>query len=468
MTSRRFQIKELTMLAAILLLAAVFRYWQIGQYPLALHFDELINGLIVQDLLRGKLPEMLTFYRARELMIFYVMAPAVYFFGPTPGALRFATASVSLALVGTNFLLARELLGRKMGVLLALITATTIWPIYHGRLATRSILVPLVMGIGLYFAVLAWRGRKKWQWALAGIFLGGVFYTYASNFFIIPTLILTVVGLFIFDRAAFMERKWELVGVGLVVIAVGLPILIFRAFNPPYEIGSPTILSVFYPGQSAFDFIKTVATQTVLVGRMFVLKGDYNIRHNIARRPVFDLLMALPFLVGVVLAWKRPTRRAAALYALWLFVWLVPTFLAKDAPHFLRASGALVSIFVWPALGLRELQSVIRRRAGAWVGLMVAAAVLGGSILITTHDYIFSNFLASPEVTEEFFGKEIVPILEFNRKYHVGWVGDNLFALPAPTTPTPEQLKEAADLPQPYAQYLDPWLFDPNWRQYPP
>src|SRR3990172_5327625 len=132
----KFPLTELGALAAIVLVAAIFRYWQIGTYPQALHFDEAINGLVTQDLLRGQLPELLTYDRAREPIIFYVMALPVYFLGPTPGALRVATASVSLALVAGVFLLARELFGRKIGLLTALVCAITVWPIYHGRLAT--------------------------------------------------------------------------------------------------------------------------------------------------------------------------------------------------------------------------------------------------------------------------------------------------------------------------------------------
>ncbi len=79
---------EFVTLAAIVFLAAVFRYWQINEYPKAIHYDEVINGLVVQDLLRGILPELLTYDRAREPIIFYVMTPFVWLLGPTPGALR--------------------------------------------------------------------------------------------------------------------------------------------------------------------------------------------------------------------------------------------------------------------------------------------------------------------------------------------------------------------------------------------
>ncbi|MBI5713183.1 MAG: glycosyltransferase family 39 protein [Chloroflexi bacterium] len=137
---------ELATLAAIVLLAAVFRYWQINEYPRALHLDEAISGLVAQDILRGNLPDLLV-YDGNEPLIFYIMAVPIYFFGPTPGALRVATESISLALVISVYLLARELFNRKIGLLTAFICAISVWGIYHGRLATRSILVPVVISL---------------------------------------------------------------------------------------------------------------------------------------------------------------------------------------------------------------------------------------------------------------------------------------------------------------------------------
>jgi len=148
--------KTIFTLAAIVILAAVFRYWQINEYPRALHLDEAISGLVAQDILRGKLPELLV-YDGNEPLIFYIMAVPLYFFGPTPGALRVATESISLALVISVYLLAQELFDRKIGLLTAFICAINVWGIYHGRLATRSILVPVIISLALYFAVRAWR-----------------------------------------------------------------------------------------------------------------------------------------------------------------------------------------------------------------------------------------------------------------------------------------------------------------------
>ena len=456
--------KTIFTLAAIVILAAVFRYWQINEYPRALHLDEAISGLVAQDILRGKLPELLV-YDGNEPLIFYIMAVPLYFFGPTPGALRVATESISLALVISVYLLAQELFDRKIGLLTAFICAINVWGIYHGRLATRSILVPVIISLALYFAVRAWRKGQWHYWILTGIILGAVFYTYTSSVFVIPALLLTLIGVIIFDRRAVVQYKWKILLAAAIIVVVGLPMWMYQATHTIVSAGRPSQLTMFYAGQSASELIYTISTQGFLVARMFFIKADANIRHNIPNRPVFDVLLAIPFLIGFVSgALQKKYRGAAALCFVWLLVWLVPSFLSKDAPHFLRSSGALAFIFIFPALGLVWLRNTLLTRLNKVTSVALVAALIGGSTLITAHDYIFSGFLSSQVLYEEFFGNDSKSILELNQKLNSGWVGDNLIALPKPANPPSI---EANKLPQPYAQYLIPWLYDPDkLRQY--
>lgn len=475
MPSKKFTRLELVTLMAVILLAAVFRYWQINEYPKAIHYDEVINGLVVQDLLRGILPELLTYDRAREPIIFYVMTPFVWLLGPTPGALRVATESISLAVVIGVFFFTRELFNRKVAFIAALLCAVNVWASYHGRLATRSILVPLMLTLALTTGIKAWRSRNaksstsrnigdvafqnKW-WIISGIFFGGVFYTYASNLFIIPAVFVTLAALFVYDRKAVLDRKWQILTLAIIMFAIGTAIFIFRYTHPASGPGRPMILSVFYEGQSLEDFVKTFVTQSVLIGRMFFIKGDLQMRHNIPGRPAFDFLMAIPFMLGIVIGlWKKEWRYKTILALMWLSVWLMPSFVAKDAPHFLRSSGALATIFIFPALGLMWLREQLLTRLNKVTSVALVTALIGGSTLITTHDYIFSGFLSSEKLYEEFFGNDSKSILELNQRMNSGWVGDNLIALPKPANPPSI---EANKLAQPYAQYLIPWLYDPD------
>jgi 4-amino-4-deoxy-L-arabinose transferase-like glycosyltransferase len=456
--------KTIFTLAAIVILAAVFRYWQINEYPRALHLDEAISGVVAQDILRGKLPELLV-YDGNEPLIFYIMAVPLYFFGPTPGALRVATESISLALVISVYLLAQELFDRKIGLLTAFICAINVWGIYHGRLATRSILVPVIISLALYFAVRAWRKGQWHYWILTGIIFGAVFYTYTSSVFVIPALLLTLIGVIIFDRRAVVQYKWKILLAAAIIVVVGLPMWMYQATHTIVSAGRPSQLTMFYAGQSASELIYTISTQGFLVARMFFIKADANIRHNIPNRPVFDVLLAIPFLIGFVSgALQKKYRGAAALCFVWLLVWLVPSFLSKDAPHFLRSSGALAFIFIFPALGLVWLRNTLLTRLNKVTSVALVAALIGGSTLITAHDYIFSGFLSSQVLYEEFFGNDSKSILELNQKLNSGWVGDNLIALPKPASPPNI---EPNKLPQPYAQYLIPWLYDSDkLRQY--
>ena len=68
---------------------------------------------------------------------------------------------------------------------------------------------------------------------------------------------------------------------------------------------------------------------------------------------------------------------------------LLPTVLAEDTPHFLRAVGVLPVMFLFPALALDIVWRAARRSAGRWRAALPALIVAGlaGSLAWTVHDY---------------------------------------------------------------------------------
>jgi hypothetical protein len=96
---------------------------------------------------------------------------------------------------------------------------------------------------------------------------------------------------------------------------------------------------------------------------MFFLRGDRIWRHNLPWRPVFDPVLGAAFLVGLWTALRRVRREAAAGFVLiWTAMMSLPTLLAEDAPHFLRAAGMLPVVSFLPALGLDWLAQSIKSR----------------------------------------------------------------------------------------------------------
>ncbi|OQA42073.1 MAG: hypothetical protein BWY52_02344 [Chloroflexi bacterium ADurb.Bin325] len=85
---------------------------------------------------------------------------------------------------------------------------------------------------------------------------------------------------------------------------------------------------------------------------MFSVRGDADPRSNLPGLPVLDVLMSIPFMIGVVwLAW-RGRRLTAALWWLAFAVMLVPTVFSDYAPHFRRGLGLAPLVALASGLGL--------------------------------------------------------------------------------------------------------------------
>ena len=451
----KFKQREWVAAAAIVALAAGLRLWRIGALPQALQYDEALNGLIVMKLLRGELPPLVSYPGGREPLVFYLQAAAVWLLGRTPGALRLPMALASSALVLGAGLLARELWGRKAGWLSALLCATTFWPVYLGRLGTRPVLFPLLAAFGLWALARGWRSRRPRHWIGGGVLLGATHYTYAPNLFVLPALLLIGAGVLVLRPAVWRARWRELLLVGGLAAAVAAPVLLFRTVIAPQDSARPQELAVFYAGQGAPDFARTVVAQSYLTLRMFVYKGDLEARHNLPGRAVFDIWLLLPLLLGTATL-AAPRQRWRGLFVCtWLLIFLMPTFLAKATPHFLRACGILPLLFVVPALGLQRMQRWLQVHAGALAATLLPALLLSLSITLTVRDYWLRGFLETPAVLAAFDGEHAQLVLEINRHLGFGWLGTNLRALPdTQAAALPLWVADSLWDGSPYAQFL--------------
>ncbi len=156
---------------------------------------------------------------------------------------------------------------------------------------------------------------------------------------------------------------------------------------------------------------------------MFNVAGNQEWTHNLAGRPVFDPLMSVAFLIGVIIwalrlggALRTPARvvesverepedreaeerepDADALFLLfaWAFVMLLPSVLSEAAPNFSRTLPALPALFLAAGLGLNWITRL--RRPHRYAGVALAAAIVLYSGYRSVVDY-FVEFPARAEV----------------------------------------------------------------------
>lgn len=369
-----------------MLVAGAFRFVRLGDAPPGLYHDEAFNGLDALGVLNGNWQIYFAANHGREPLFIYLVALSVGLFGPTPFAVRFPAAIVGALTVPATYWMARQLWGRRAGLLAAAIVAVSLWPMHLSRIGFRVVTLPLVAALGIGLTVRAWRSGSRRDWLIAGAMWGLALYTYLAARFIPVVFILFVVFLLVFRRieaGPFLPQRlsigavWATVGFGLLAA----PLAIYTLGHWDIVMGRPAGISIFESGISGGDPAGALIGNVLKAVGMFVWQGDRIPRHNVLWRPVFDPLLAAAFVAGLIALIAQARRRIVAVFVLiWLGVMLLPTILSEDTPHFLRAAGVLPVAMIVPALGLdwlaRKLEGRFRARATSWllVGAMAISA----------------------------------------------------------------------------------------------
>jgi hypothetical protein len=371
-------------LVAVLLVAASLRLIAVGQVPPGLYHDEAYNGLDAVEVLRGHLSIYFPANNGREPLFIYLVTVAVGVLGKSPFALRLPASFVGLLTVAATAAAGRALFSRRVGVLAAAVLAVTLWHVHLSRVSFRAVLLPLFIALTIWQAALgaskirtphsALRTPAGWHhWLAAGVFYGLSFYTYsAARFTPVALIAFALYALIIrtsIRNPQSATRNPQLRrGAGLAILAalaVLAPLAAYAVGHPDMVLGRPGQVSVFNPAINGGDPWGTLGRHTLRTLGMFFLRGDRIWRHNVPWRPIFDPLLGGAFVVGLLVALRRARRDAAAGFVLvWVAVMSLPTLLAEDAPHFLRAVGILPIVAFLPALGLdwlaAKIKSVIR------------------------------------------------------------------------------------------------------------
>ena len=241
----------------------------------------------------------------------------------------------------------------------------------------------------------AYRRQKNWLWGLTGLIYGLGFYTYLAFRFTPLLLLLLACYLVLTGR----RRLWP--GILWFIAGVFTSLLPFAYLiwqEPDLFFGRSGQVSILNPDVNEGSILLTLGRNILAAAGMFLWRGDYILRHNPSGRPVFDPMLAIPFLIGLVWCvknWRLPT---AAALLIWLAVMLGPTILAEDTPHFLRAAGVLPAAIMLPAVGLATLWEWTRLPER--VGGLIVAAVVAGSLFRTVSDY--RSYANDPELAYTF------------------------------------------------------------------
>jgi len=399
----RKSARRACILVAILLVAAFFRLHRLEEAPPGLQHDEVFHGHDASVVLQGAHRIYFESNAGNEPLFVYLVAGTIALFGTNYLGIRLAAVLCGLATVIFTHLLARKAFGYRVALLTSAGLAVSFWPVFVSRVGLRAASLPPMAAAAAYFLWAGLRqpkaGRRWWvHFALAGVSLGGTLYTYPASRMIPLIFYLFVLYLALFHRPLLLERWKGFLLFFALAAFVSVPIGVYIWTHPQADVRLQQLSQPL--GLLAQGDPRLVIKSTLDTLKMFTLRGDPVWRYNLAGRPVFEPLSGVLFYLGLALAllcWRQPRY---AFLLLWLPLALAPSMITDCAPSFLRASGALPVVYVFPALAVEAVWCWLEGRFGQRAGYGLVAVLLlllAGNAWWTYRDY-FTIWAKQPEV----------------------------------------------------------------------
>ena len=358
------------LLAAILALAGGLRLYKLGTEPFGCWWDEANNGIVAQSLVAAGADRPVYSSETRlPTHFFYVVGLSFRILGSGLLPLRLVTAAFGMGTVLLAFLVGREVLTERFGLLFALFLAVSRWNITFSRIGLVAIPAPFFVLLTLLFLFRILRKASVRDFALAGITFGLGICSYFAYSLVAPVLALFflawAVGLWRSrrpDRLAALLSGTLAFGIGGFLAAA--PVVQF-AMKRPELFGSRTSQVSIFNQRDEPNLMRAIALNTERHLLMFNQDGDRNGRHNLPGAPMLDPATGVLFVLGLGLVLARWSDPAGLLFLATFGAGLLGGILSLDfeAPQSVRSIVALPPVFFFAALALE----------GAW-----RAAEIGG------------------------------------------------------------------------------------------
>jgi hypothetical protein len=391
--------QDLLGLAMLLLVALLARAVDLEHIPANLGGDEGTQGMAALALLGPPLANpFATGWFSVPTMSFFAYGISIRVFGDTIAGLRALSALAGTVTILTTFLLTKELWGRRVAWLAAIVLTSSHFHIHFSRLGSNQIFDGLFITLFLWLFVRALRSRRMIDFALAGATIGLGWYGYFG-----ARLVGLVVACYLAWRAVveyrFLARhRWHLLallGSALVTVA---PLVFHFAENPHELVSRVRQVSIFASGWLLREQQITGRSAASLLIQQFwrsVSAFNYTLDPTFwyhASIPLLDLLSGILFVLGMM--WVVVRRRWPGNGLLLLWFWLAVILgwvVTENPPSSMRLTIIAPALAILVSLGLDWLlassrllfgsvtivESVPRQRFDlwSWVGGLLIAAI---------------------------------------------------------------------------------------------
>lgn len=400
-------IREKFILCIIFLMGMIVRIIYIGSIPGGYHRDEAYaawNALsLYMDGIDSSGHSYPVYFEAwahgQNALNSYLMIPLIALAGGhvTPVVVRIPQIIVSILTMIAVYFLMKKMFSYRTGVWALFCVAICPWHVMMSRWGLESNLAPGFLILGLYFWIL---GMEKPRWFLLSAFCYGLsLYSYATIWPIVPVIILLQL-LYGLHAGKMKFSKW-LIGAMLILIAMGLPLVLFLLVNmeiiPEFKMGCFSVykMTEFRSNELAhslgqvWENIKNVGylLKNQDVGRPYDVIMPYGFFYDIGR-----ILIVIGAIVTAVRLVKALVKRSFA-YEWFIVVQLVGAAIIGCLinVNMTQINCLYLPLLLCEAIGAETLCRVAGRLAGKAVGSVEKWIVRLSTVLIV---FIFGvNFI---------------------------------------------------------------------------
>ena len=381
------------LLVIILILAAVLRFYQLGNNPPSLDWDEASIGYNAYSILKTGKDEfgrsfpvsIRSFEDYKPALYTYLTIPAIFLFGLTEFAVRLPSALLGVLTVFGTYLLVKELLKNtyldKKRELLAVLTsgllAISPWHLQFSRVAFESNSTLFFVFFGLWAYL---KGLHKGSWfSVAAAFLGLSFYSYHSPRLVVPLILLG--WSWFYRKQLLAQKRWIIISafIGFIIV---IPFLLEAFGSGRARLSSVTVLRPEGRVESEIERIeydrahgdilgsflhnrRIVYAKAVIKGYLdhfnldfLFLRGDAPGRHHAQDVGMLSIWEAPFIFIGLLQVVK--TRELQPLLW-WFLVAPVASAITTGTPHAVRALLLLPTYQLFTAIGMSKIVFLLKK-----------------------------------------------------------------------------------------------------------
>ena len=440
----------LIILAMILVLGAVLRFYKLDQIPPSLNWDEIAAGYNAYTIANwgadeygNKFPIVFkNFGDDKHPVHIYLTAIVVKIFGLSDFSTRASSATVGVLSIFALFLLARQLLKSDLaGLFAALFLAVSPYAIQFSRGLWEANFALFFFLAGLT-AFYMGREKKNWLIPLSYGFFGLSFFSYHSAKIVVPPVVFSLC--IIHFRELIANKKILLWSIVIVLLFTGL------------VVRDPRILGFARMDQNKFSEEVTnpyggkLGTVIQNYKKYFTYSylfqnGDQSPRASVKVIGEFYKVDLFLLVIGIIALIRRKRWEALVLIASWLALSPLPGAASSMNPSAPRGIFMIGPIILFSASGADFLISLFKKN---WVKVIITVLlIIVLSKEVNTYlNYYFTEYSKKDAIEWQYGMKQAVDYVRRNPDYVKVYMDKirqqpYIFFLYYLKTPLPELLK---------------------------